>query len=112
CLEARVVRAMLDACAPGHFCREDYICQKLPDYDRIADRDYGNTRASTGRRANLSTPAQINARTLRALQSAQVGFCVPTYFLFNMRLDGHPSPATGAAPGQPRMHTAQSRRGY
>jgi len=111
CLEARVVRAMLDACSPGHFCREDYICQKLPDYDRISARDYGNTRA-TGRRANLSSPSQINARTLRALQSAQVGYCVPTYFLFNMRLDGHPSPVTGSPPGEPRMHTAQSRRGY
>lgn len=111
CLESRVVRAMLDTCSPGHGCREDYICQKLPDYDRISDRDYGNIRA-TGVRANQSTPAQINATTLRSLQAAEVGFCVPTYFLFNMRLDGHPSPVTGASPGQPSLHTAQSRRGY
>jgi hypothetical protein len=55
CLEARVVRGMLDTCSPGRFCREDYICQKLPDYSKIADRDYGNTRA-TGRRDKSAPP--------------------------------------------------------
>jgi hypothetical protein len=111
CLEARVVRGMLDTCSPGHFCREDYICQELPDYSKISERDYGNIRAD-GRRANLSTPARIRGDAVRELHAAEVGFCVPTYFLFNMRLDGHPSPATGASPGEPRLHTAAARRGY
>jgi hypothetical protein len=112
CLEARVVRGMLDTCSPGRGCREDYICQKFPAYHRIAAGDYGNIRASTGQRANLSTPGQINGRTIDALHKAEVGFCVPTYFLFNMRLDGHPSPVTGQPPGQPRLGATQIVRGY
>lgn len=111
CLEARVVRGMLDTCSPTRSCREDYICQKFPDYHKISDADYGNTRA-TGKRANLSTPSRIRGDAIDALHKAQVGFCVPTYFLFNMRLDGHPSPATGAPPGQPRLGASSSVRGY
>jgi len=105
------VRGMLDTCSPGHACREDYICQKFPDYHKIADAVYGNTRAN-GQRANLSRPANIRGDAIRDLHAAEVGFCVPTYFLFNMRLDGHPSPATGLPPGEPKLHTAQSVRGY
>jgi len=111
CLESRVVRGMLGACAPGRFCREDYICQKLPEYHRISAAHYGTTRAS-GQRANLSTPDRIRGDAVGALHAAQVGFCVPTYFLFNMRLDGHVNPVTGRPPGVPRLHTAPSRRGY
>ncbi|MFM9862846.1 MAG: hypothetical protein ACKVRO_04490 [Micropepsaceae bacterium] len=111
CLEARVVRGMLDSCSPSRTCREDYICQKIPNYDKISARDYGNIR-SDGRRANASTPNKINGTAIRALQQAEVGFCVPTYFLFNMRLDGHPSPATGQPPGQPHIDRSQPVRGY
>ena len=111
CLEARVVRGMLDTCSPARGCREDYICQKFPAYDKISAKNYGNIRAN-GQRANLSTPAQINGATIDALHKAEVGFCVPTYFLFNMRLDGHPSPVTGQPPGQPRLGATQIVRGY
>ncbi|NOT41567.1 MAG: hypothetical protein HOP13_13840 [Alphaproteobacteria bacterium] len=110
CLEARVVRGTLDTCSPSRTCREDYICQKFPNYDKIGARDYGNTK--NGRRVNLSTPDKINGAAIRALQQAEVGFCVPTYFLFNMRLDGHPSPATGQPPGQPRIDRTRPVRGY
>ncbi len=110
CLEARVVRAMLDTCSPARTCREDYICQKFPDYDKISPRDYGNTK--NGRRNNLSSPDKINSAALRSLHANEVGFCVPTYFLFNMRLDGHPSPVTGQPPGNPRIDRTQPVRGY
>ncbi len=111
CLESRVVRGMLDTCSPTKACREDYICQKFPDYDRISDKDYGNTRAN-GRRTNLSTPSRIRGEAIKALHDAEIGFCVPTYFLFNMRLDGHPSPVTGKPPGKPKFDRSQPRRGY
>jgi hypothetical protein len=29
---------------------------------------------------------------VRALGSQGTGFCSPTYFLFQLRLDGHPTP--------------------
>ncbi len=110
CLETRVVRGMLDTCSPTRTCREDYICQKFPDYDKISARDYGNTK--NGVRVNLSSPDKINGATIRALHQREVGFCVPTYFLFNMRLDGHVSPVTGQPPGAPRIDRTQPVRGY
>lgn len=110
CLESRVVRGMLDTCSPSKSCREDYICQKIPDYHRIDPRHYGNTR--NGERVNLSSPDRISGRTIETLHRHEIGFCVPTYFLFNMRLDGHPSPVTGAPPGEPRIDRNQPVRGY
>jgi hypothetical protein len=110
CLESRVVRGMLETCSPGHSCREDYICQKFPAYDKIAANHYANTK--NGRRVNLSSSDKISAEAIADLHAAEVGFCVPTYFLFNMRLDGHPSPATGQPPGAPRIDRTQPVRGY
>lgn len=110
CLESRVVRGMLDTCSPTRACREDYICQKLPDYDRIPAAMYANTK--NGARVNLSSPDRINSATLASLHDRETGFCVPTYFLFNMRLDGHPSPVTGRPPGTPRIDRSQPVRGY
>lgn len=62
CLSASVVRGNRPTCGRDTFCREDYMCQGLPDdipgVERV--KDYG--------------------------------FCSPTYFLFQMRIDGHPDP--------------------
>ncbi|MBX7081000.1 MAG: hypothetical protein K1X88_17505 [Nannocystaceae bacterium] len=66
-----VVRGMLDACDAVHPCREDYICQALPEF-----------LASKG----------VAAQTLAALQRRGLGFCTPTYFVYQLRLDGHPNP--------------------
>lgn len=71
---SKVLRGMLDVCKPGTFCREDYICQAFPDF-------------------LASNPRfQISKTNLSKIQSSEIGFCTPTYFVFQMRLDGHPTP--------------------
>ena len=110
CLQSRVARAMLDTCYPGKFCREDYICQAIPNYKSINTKDY--LRKKRGKRVNLSTPEDINESNLAALKNKHIGFCVPTYFLFNMRLDGHPSPVTGQSQSEPKIDRSQPIRGY
>ncbi len=69
CLEQIVGRGMVASCSLDQPCREDSICQALPhQLDAV--------------------PSQAG----RALAEAGIGFCTPTYFLFQMRLDGHPVP--------------------
>jgi len=69
CLEGIVARGMVDSCHTERFCREDYICQALPyQLDGV--------------------PTESG----KAVADAGVGFCTPTYFVFQMRLDGHPKP--------------------
>ena len=69
-----VRRSKLDICHLGNFCREDYICQQLPIETA---KDYSGTQKS-----------QVERR-IKTLQSLNVGFCTPNYFVFNMRVDGH-----------------------
>ena len=69
CLDSIVGRGMVDSCHPGRFCREDYICQSLPYQLNGVDTERG-----------------------RAIAESGVGFCTPTYFVFQLRLDGHPVP--------------------
>lgn len=68
CLDGIVARGMVDACDADRACREDYACQVLP-----------------WQLAGMPVAAQQVAE-------AGVGFCTPTYFLFQLRLDGHPVP--------------------
>lgn len=110
CLKTRVARAVLDTCYPGNFCREDYICQKFPNYHLIKPSDYWRKRR--GKRVNQSSPAKISGATIAKIRQQKIGFCVPTYFLFNMRVDGHPSPTTGLAPGKPKINKSRPLRGY
>lgn len=110
CLESRVVRSMLDVCYAGRFCREDYICQRLPEYHKISEAHYFSKK--DGKRVNKSTPKDIDGGFINQAHEQHVGFCVPTYFLFNMRLDGHPSPVTGLPPGNPKVDRSQPVRGY
>ena len=60
---------MVDSCHVDRFCREDYICQALPYQLKGVDTEKG-----------------------KAIVDAGVGFCTPTYFVFQLRLDGHPIP--------------------
>ena len=62
CLGGAVVRGNRPTCSAERFCREDYMCQELPGDTPFAERVSG------------------------------YGYCSPTYFLFQMRIDGHPDP--------------------
>jgi hypothetical protein len=110
CLERSIARSMLDTCSLSRTCREDYICQAFPDYQKISKAKY--VRLKNGKLVNLSTPEQIDGQAIARARELGVGFCVPTYFLFNMRVDGHPSPVTGLAPRTSKVGRALSVRGY
>ncbi len=101
---------MLDSCHPGRLCREDYICQRFPSYNEISLADY--VRKKNGKLINNTQPEKIRGDLIREAVRRQVGFCVPTYFLFNMRIDGHPSPVTGRPPGEPKVDRTKPLRGY
>jgi hypothetical protein len=66
CYGASVVRGNRPTCGRDRFCREDFMCQALPD-------DVAGS-------SNLVK---------------DFGFCSPTYFLFQMRIDNHPDPVAG-----------------
>jgi len=62
CLAGAVQRGNRAACSAENPCRDDYICQAFP-------------------------PDTPNVRKI-----AGVGFCSPTYFMFQMRIDNHTTP--------------------
>ena len=70
---AGVGRGLLNVCSPSRFCREDYICQEMPDL--LTGAKFG-----------------VSPQTLNTLKSRKIGFCTPTYFVYQLRLDGHPNP--------------------
>ncbi len=70
---AGVGRGLLNVCSPSRFCREDYICQEMPDL--LTGAKFG-----------------VSPQTLATLKSRKIGFCTPTYFVYQLRLDGHPNP--------------------
>ncbi|HCU24860.1 MAG TPA: hypothetical protein DF383_07575, partial [Deltaproteobacteria bacterium] len=53
---AGVNRGMLNTCGPGRYCREDYICQELPDF--LSNARFG-----------------VKPETLARLHEQGVGFC-------------------------------------
>ena len=57
-------RSLRQACDTDNHCREDYICQKIFSVS--------------------GSPVPLQN------QQGQAGFCAPVYFIFQMRLDGHP----------------------
>jgi hypothetical protein len=66
CYSASVVRGNRPTCGENRFCREDFMCQALPD--------------------DIPGAADV---------VKDFGFCSPTYFLFQMRMDNHPDPIRG-----------------
>jgi hypothetical protein len=67
CLGGAVNRGNRPACSADHFCREDYMCQSLPP----------------------DTPGAAKVKG--------IGFCSPTYFIFQMRIDNHATPWASVA---------------
>ena len=76
CLDASVQRGLRAACDEQTPCRGDYICQRL----RAPDAQ------------SSSVPTEVR------------GYCVPNYFLYQLRLDGHPDP--GHAADETAKHAA------
>ncbi len=72
CLAGAVQRGNRAACSADHPCRDDYICQAFP----------------------ADTP---NVRELKG----KVGFCSPTYFMFQMRIDSHTTPWKSRSRAEP-----------
>ena len=66
CLGGAVNRGNRPACSADHFCREDYMCQAMPPDTPGIDKVKG------------------------------IGFCSPTYFIFQMRIDNHATPWASA----------------
>jgi hypothetical protein len=66
CYQASVVRGNRPTCGRDRFCREDFMCQALPD--------------------DIAGAGDV---------VKDFGFCSPTYFLFQMRIDNHPDPVAG-----------------
>lgn len=62
CLGGAVNRGNRPTCDAENFCREDYMCQALP----------------------VDTPGAAKVKGK--------GFCSPTYFIFQMRIDNHATP--------------------
>lgn len=62
CLSAATVRGNRQTCSASMPCREDYMCQDFPP----------------------DTPKLARVKGF--------GFCSPTYFVFQMRIDNHPAP--------------------
>jgi hypothetical protein len=88
CLEkAKINRATLDSCSQSHFCREDFICQQLP--------------MDVSRQYQDKLVAEKVRNRVTKLNKLGVGFCVPNYFMFNMRADGHIVPENRPARERP-----------
>jgi hypothetical protein len=68
-----VGRGMLNSCSSSRFCREDYICQEMPDF--LAGSRFG-----------------VASSAIEEFRRKNIGFCTPTYFVYQLRLDGHPNP--------------------
>lgn len=66
CLGGAVNRGNRPACSADRFCREDYMCQSLPP----------------------DTPGAAKVKG--------IGYCSPTYFIFQMRIDNHATPWASA----------------
>lgn len=64
CIAGAIKSGMRQACDEANPCREDYICQKF---------------------------VKARANPPEAPKDGR-GYCVPTYFLFQVRIDGHPNP--------------------
>ncbi|WP_223413080.1 hypothetical protein [Roseovarius aestuarii] len=97
------------ACDFANPCRDDYICAKPMEYDgstfqerlerlvffpreRPAGVDVSYFEDITGRRYDPAAYGQKRPDDKWAARDDQRGVCIPPYFVFQFRSDGHPAP--------------------
>lgn len=100
CFVERTSYAGVRACDAGSPCRDDYICLRPLGYTAATGRD-----AFLDRRrkvAQIQKPDDFGQQEPDADwlgrnggQGDKRGLCIPPYFVFQFRSDGHPSPMAG-----------------
>jgi hypothetical protein len=75
CLRNNVRPAVLKGCDANEPCRDDYIC----------------ARTAAGHNASKDARERADNASEDARERAH-GACIPPYFLFQLRVDGHPAP--------------------
>jgi len=103
CFENFTSYAGMRACDAGSPCRDDYICVRPMGYTpETADRLYderrqrltttGTFKAINGRDYDPDDFGQQRPDAAWVQRNDQRGVCIPPYFVFQFRSDGHPAP--------------------
>lgn len=107
CFEHFTSFAGMRACDPSNPCRDDYICTKPIGYtpanaaarydsrlQTITANDSSIFREINHRAYDINDYGQARPDAAWVSRNDQRGFCIPPYFVFQFRADGHPRPAT------------------
>ena len=108
CFAQRTSYAGMRACDVANPCRDDYICLRSMGYSASnGPQEYEERRKNV---SGIYDPADYGQQEPDAAWLArnngegdQRGICIPPYFVFQFRSDGHPPPLTRA------MRSAQNR---
>jgi hypothetical protein len=99
CFQTKTSYAGMRACDVAHPCRDDYICLKAMGYTAAN----GHDRYEARRKAVSYDPADYGQQEPDAAWLGrnggggdQRGICIPPYFVFQFRSDGHPAPMSKA----------------
>lgn len=106
CFEQRTAYAGVRACDATRPCRDDYICLQPMGYNAANGQAAFDRRAKavSGIYASDDYGQQMPDRAWLARDGGkgdQRGICIPPYFVFQFRSDGHPDPTTTVASADP-----------
>ena len=118
CFEHFTSYAGVRACDAANPCRDDYICVRPMGYtpenaaQRYADRLARMTRSPyfkevTGRDYDPKDFGQEKPDDAWVARNDQRGLCIPPYFVFQFRSDGHPAPDPQQARTRPPVQPAR-----